>query len=93
MQIRNHAIMAEQVAHQTAKRSGDDGRNWTPQRLGRCVQHDHDADDREGGKRDGVEHFAQNRAAASIAAEPPRVMTSVRLNAIMEKLLVLDAMT
>ena len=68
MQIRNHAVMAEQVAHQTAERSGEDGRNWTPQpqRLDR-VQHDHDADDREGGKRDGVEHFAQNRAAASIA--------------------------
>ena len=53
--------MAEQVAHQTAERSGEDGRNWTPQPqwLDRCVQYDHDADDREGGKRDGVEHFDQ----------------------------------
>jgi hypothetical protein len=29
-QVRNHAVMAEQVTHQTTERGGEDGRNWAP---------------------------------------------------------------
>jgi len=59
--------VAIEVAHQAAERSGDDRRYRAPQPewLGGGVQRDHDADNNEGGKADGVEQFDQSGAEPS----------------------------
>jgi hypothetical protein len=67
-QVGDHTVVAEQVPHQAAERAGKDSGDRTPQpeRPGRRVQHNHDADDSEGGKRDGVECLDRSGAKTSV---------------------------
>src|SRR5262249_8569859 len=63
-QVRGDTVMAQQIPHQAVERGGEDGRDRTPrpERLGGRVQHDHNANDGKGGKRDRVEHLDQSGA-------------------------------